>query len=204
VVPIALLFAHDNSGYSRFLFFFFLFLSSAGFWMQGFVPARQVLHHLSYTFSPFNSGYFGDTISLFSQDTFDYNLPILCFLLQLGWQTSATLPTFFPLSSGLQTYLPTVDWNQHSPNLSFPKIAWMTRVYHYIQLLAELGSHKIFFQARYISWCSRSQLPKYLGLQEWPNSSAWLLLLFHVNFWIGFSISVNYDIGVLIGIALNL
>jgi hypothetical protein len=42
------------------IFFFFLLLVGLRFWTQGFAFANQVLYFLSYTSSPFCSGYFGD------------------------------------------------------------------------------------------------------------------------------------------------
>jgi hypothetical protein len=38
--------------------------------------ARQVLYHLSQSFSPFLSGYFGNRVLLFAQVSLDLNLPI--------------------------------------------------------------------------------------------------------------------------------
>jgi hypothetical protein len=42
---------------------------------------RRVVYHLSYTSSPFCSGYFGDRVSFFAQTCLGCHLPILGFLL---------------------------------------------------------------------------------------------------------------------------
>jgi hypothetical protein len=57
--------------------------------------ARQALYHLNHTSSPFCSGYFGARVLLFAQASLDYNPPILCFLLYLGWQVCATIISYW-------------------------------------------------------------------------------------------------------------
>jgi hypothetical protein len=47
---------------------------------SGLCACWQMLHHLSYTSSPFYSSYFADKVSLFAQASLNHNHPILCFL----------------------------------------------------------------------------------------------------------------------------
>jgi hypothetical protein len=56
--------------------FFFFFFGTTGTGTQGFTLARQSLYHLSHTYSPFCSGYFGKGISLFAQISLDHSLHI--------------------------------------------------------------------------------------------------------------------------------
>jgi hypothetical protein len=43
---------------------FFFSLGETGVRTQGFALAKQALYHVSHTFSPFCSGYFGNVVSL--------------------------------------------------------------------------------------------------------------------------------------------
>jgi hypothetical protein len=57
--------------------FIFHFLGGIGVLIQHLVFPRQVFYYLSYTSSPFHSGYFRDMVSLFAWADLDCNPPIL-------------------------------------------------------------------------------------------------------------------------------
>jgi hypothetical protein len=74
-----------------------LVFGGTGVWTHTFMLARQVLYHLYHSSITLCSCYFGDRVSLFVQASPDYDPPILCFPLLLGWQAHTTTPSFFPL-----------------------------------------------------------------------------------------------------------
>jgi hypothetical protein len=59
------------------------------------VLARQALYHLSHTFCPLSSGYFGAQVLLFAQGDLDYDSVILSFPHSWNDRNTPTYPAFF-------------------------------------------------------------------------------------------------------------
>jgi hypothetical protein len=85
-------FCYDLSSLSPLLssFFFFSFCST-GFWTWGLVLARQVLYHLTHTFSPFCLFYFSDRVLCFlPRAGLGLQSSYLCFPSSWGFRCAAS------------------------------------------------------------------------------------------------------------------
>jgi hypothetical protein len=106
--------------------------------MQVSGTQQQALCHLGRSTSPFSSGYFGDTISVFFFAKTDLDMIMPFFILQV----CTTTPSFLPLRWSLTDFF---AWNCDLPDLSLLRsLKQQAGVNHHAQLLVWMGSQKHF------------------------------------------------------------